>query len=111
MLKLGETMKKFILIIAVTLVGILKVEASVSSAYEYVLMDMTTGRVLAGKNYNTPKLIASITKIMTSTIAIESGKLQMISLYEKIPEREICLVENMNFPPGIAEEAFKHLLL
>ena len=43
--------------------------------------------------------------------AIESGKLQMISLYEKIPEREICLVENMNFPPGIAEEAFKHLLL
>ena len=42
---------------------------------------------------------------------LESGKLQMISLYEKIPEREICLVENMNFPPGIAEEAFKHLLL
>ena len=78
MLKLGETMKKFILIIAVTLVGILKVEASVSSAYEYVLMDMTTGRVLAGKNYNTPKLIASITKIMTSTIAIESGKLDDI---------------------------------
>ena len=43
--------------------------------------------------------------------AIEAGKLQMISLYEKIPEREICLVENINFPPGIAEEAFKHLLL
>jgi len=28
-------------------------------------MDMTTGRVLEGKNYNTQALIASITKIMT----------------------------------------------
>ena len=36
---------------------------------------MTTGRVLNGKNYNTPYLIASITKIMTCLLAIESDKL------------------------------------
>ena len=81
MLKLGETMKKFILIIAVTLVGILKVEASVSSAYEYVLMDMTSRRVLSGKNYNTPKLIASITKVMPKAsynLSYYRGKNNMI---------------------------------
>ena len=51
------------------------VNASVSSAYEYVLMDEVTGRVLEGKNYNKRALIASITKIMTCVIAIESDKL------------------------------------
>ena len=49
--------------------------ASTSSAYEYILMDMNSGRVLSGKNYNTPVLIASITKIMTCVLAIESNKL------------------------------------
>ncbi len=39
--------------------------ASTDSAYEYILMDSVTGRVLSGKNYNKPMLIASITKIMT----------------------------------------------
>ena len=41
------------------------VNASTSTAYEYVLMDMDSGRVLASKNMNSPRLIASITKIMT----------------------------------------------
>lgn len=49
--------------------------ASTDTANEYILMDMTTGRILAGKNYNDPMLIASITKIMTATLAIESKKL------------------------------------
>ena len=49
--------------------------ASVDTASEYILMDMTTGRILDGKNYNEPKLIASITKIMTCVLAIESEKL------------------------------------
>ena len=49
--------------------------ASVDTASEYILMDMTTGRILDGKNYNEPKLIASITKIMTCVLAIESKKL------------------------------------
>ncbi len=49
-----------------------------TSAYEYVVMDMVTGRVLEGKNYNNKALIASITKIMTCVIAIESNKLDNI---------------------------------
>lgn len=51
------------------------VGASTSSASEYILMDMTTGRILEGKDYNNPRLIASITKIMTAVLAIESNKL------------------------------------
>ena len=39
--------------------------ASVDTASEYILMDMTTGMILDGKNYNEPKLISSITNIMT----------------------------------------------
>ena len=39
-------------------------------------MDETTGRVLLSKDMNSKRLIASITKIMTSIIAIESGKVE-----------------------------------
>ena len=49
--------------------------ASTTSAHEYVLMDMKSGRVLKGKNYNSPVLIASITKIMSCLLAVESKKL------------------------------------
>ena len=42
-------------------------------------MDETTGRVLLSKDMHSKRLIAlSITKIMTATIAIESGKLDDI---------------------------------
>lgn len=71
-------MKKLLLFIAVLFFIISPVNASTTTAHEYILMDMTTGRVLEGKNYNTPMLIASITKIMTCTLAIESGKLDNI---------------------------------
>lgn len=40
-----------------------------------VLMDIDSGRVLYEKDANNPRLIASITKIMTAIIAIESGRL------------------------------------
>lgn len=59
------------------------VYASTSSAYEYILMDETTGRVIEGKNYNTPALIASITKIMTCLLAIESNKLEDIVVVDE----------------------------
>lgn len=42
---------------------------------------------------------------------IEAGQLCQIPLKEKIPKREICLVENRNFPLGIAEETLKKMLL
>jgi D-alanyl-D-alanine carboxypeptidase len=68
-------MKKILLIITLLFIFIPKVNASRDSANEYILMDMTTGRVLEGKNYNKPMLIASTTKILTALLAIESGKL------------------------------------
>ena len=69
-------MKKVLLFLLCLNLMIPYVHASTSSAYEYILMDATTGRIIAGKNYNTPALIASITKIMTCILAIESNKLE-----------------------------------
>ena len=71
-------MKKVLLFLLLFFTCIRESFASTSSAYEYVLMDMKTGRVIDGKNYNTPALIASITKIMTCTLAIESNKLDEV---------------------------------
>ncbi|WP_318247475.1 D-alanyl-D-alanine carboxypeptidase family protein [Rossellomorea aquimaris] len=45
------------------------------SAQRAILMDGETGRVLYEKDANTKSRIASITKIMTAIIAIESGKM------------------------------------
>ena len=42
---------------------------------------------------------------------IEEGKVCQILLKENIPEREICLVENHTFPPSIAAEMFKKMLV
>ena len=69
-------MKKILLFSLLLFIGINNCYASIDSATEYILMDQTTGRVLSGKNYNTPMLIASITKIMTCLLAIESNKLE-----------------------------------
>lgn len=45
------------------------------SARNAVLIEQSTGRILYEKKAHEPRLIASITKIMTAIIAIESGKL------------------------------------
>ena len=45
------------------------------SARSAVLMDMDSGRILYEKDKDTPRLIASITKIMTAILAIESNLL------------------------------------
>lgn len=71
-------MKKLVVIITILILFIPKVNASTSSASSYILMDSTTGRVLMSKDMHSKRLIASITKIMTATIAIESGKLDDI---------------------------------
>ncbi|MDZ5471150.1 D-alanyl-D-alanine carboxypeptidase family protein (plasmid) [Bacillus sp. 31A1R] len=53
-----------------------KVQASVSvSARNAILIEQETGRILYEKAANEKRRIASITKIMTAIIAIESGKL------------------------------------
>ena len=58
--------------------------ASTTSAHEYVLMDMKSGRVLKGKDYNSPVLIASITKIMSCLLAVESKKLDEVVVVSDI---------------------------
>jgi D-alanyl-D-alanine carboxypeptidase (penicillin-binding protein 5/6) len=45
------------------------------SARSAILMEQSTGRVLFGKDETKQRRIASITKIMTAILAIESGKL------------------------------------
>ncbi|WP_096201023.1 D-alanyl-D-alanine carboxypeptidase family protein [Bacillus sp. FJAT-45350] len=46
------------------------------SAQGAILIEQESGRVLYGKNEHTQMRIASITKIMTAILAIESGKLE-----------------------------------
>ena len=77
-------MKKLLLFSLLFFLFVGKVSASTSTASSYVLMDMTTGRVLEGKNYNNPYLIASITKIMTCLLAIESNKLDDIVVVDDV---------------------------
>lgn len=62
-----------------------KTKASVSvSAKSAVLMDQESGRVLYEKDAHEKRRIASITKIMTAILAIESGKLDKVV---KVSER------------------------
>lgn len=69
-------MKKIIITIIIILIIIPhSVKASTQTASSYVLIDYETGRILSSKNENKQSLVASISKIMTALIAIESGKL------------------------------------
>ena len=77
-------MKKILLFSLLFFLFSASVSASTGTANSYILMDMTTGRVLSGKNYNTPMLIASITKIMTCILAIESGKLDEVVVVDEV---------------------------
>ncbi|MEH7307651.1 D-alanyl-D-alanine carboxypeptidase family protein [Neobacillus drentensis] len=62
-----------------------KVEASVSvSAASAVLIEQNSGRILYEKDAHTKRRIASITKIMTAKLAIESGKMNQ---YVKVSEQ------------------------
>ena len=79
-------MKKIMVLLIIFFMGIGTVSASTSSASSYVLMDMTTGRVLKSKNMNSSKLIASITKIMTCLLAVESGKLDDYVMVDDVIE-------------------------
>ena len=77
-------MKKLLLFSLLFFMFTLNISASTNTATSYVLMDQTTGRVLNGKNYNTPYLIASITKIMTCLLAVESGKLDDVVVVDEV---------------------------
>lgn len=62
-----------------------KSAASVSvSAKSAILIEQSSGRVLFEKDAHTKRRIASITKIMTAILAIESGKMdEMVKVSEK----------------------------
>lgn len=76
-------MKKWLVIgiIGLFLIGIIIPTNNVKafggvSARNAVLMDQKTGRILYGKAMHDSERIASITKIMTALLAVESGKMQ-----------------------------------
>lgn len=72
-------MKKLILIIfLLILLFPFNAFALTDTAKSTVVMDIDSGRVLYQKNMNEKRLIASITKIMTATIAIENGNINDI---------------------------------
>lgn len=75
-------MKKLLLFSLLLFLGINTCYASTFTASQYVLMEQTTGRIIKGNNYNTPMLIASITKIMTCLLAIESKKIDEIVIVD-----------------------------
>ncbi|OEH93532.1 D-alanyl-D-alanine carboxypeptidase family protein [Bacillus solimangrovi] len=62
------------------------VSAMVTSAESAILMEEHSGRVLYGQDIHTKKRIASITKIMTAVLAIESGKLDDVVKISKRAE-------------------------
>ena len=56
------------------------------NATSYIVVDGETGEVLFGKNYQQQCAPASITKIMTAMLAIESGKLDTEVTVPELPE-------------------------
>lgn len=76
----------FSLIVSIFIANIpQKVDASVSvSAASAVLIEQKSGRILYEKDAHTKRRIASITKIMTAKLAIESGKMNQ---YVKVSEQ------------------------
>ena len=66
-------MKKLLLLFLLLLP--LSISAIETSARSAILMDMDSNRILYEENINEKRSVASISKIMTAVIAIESGKL------------------------------------
>lgn len=77
MLFIGDIVKKIILIILLLIIPYhaIAIETSATSA---ILMDMDSKRILYAKNIHEQRSVASISKIMTAVLAIESGKLDNI---------------------------------
>lgn len=89
-----KNMKKLIIfpLIAAILISFIPQVAHASfsvSAHSAILMEQSSGRVLYDKNANKPMRIASITKIMTAILAIESGKMdELVKVSEKAVRAE-----------------------
>lgn len=68
-------MKK-ILLIVLSFLFMIPVKALDTSAQCAILMDQDSHRILYGENIHTVRSVASISKIMTAILAVESGKLK-----------------------------------
>lgn len=69
-------MKKIIFVIITLLLFVpINVFGLTTTASSAILMDMDSGRILYSKDMHNPRLVASITKIMTAVLAIENGNL------------------------------------
>lgn len=72
-------MKKIIFVIIFLILFIpINVFGLSTTASSAILMDMDSGRILYEKDIHNPRLIASITKIMTAVLAIENANLDDI---------------------------------
>ena len=67
--------KMFIVIVGIILLIPVNVNGINTSATSAILMDMDSKRILYSKDINNIRSVASISKIMTAIIAIESGRL------------------------------------
>ena len=73
---LGDRMKKLeIICLGLFLLFPYSVQAISTSATSSILMDMDSGRIIYGNNSHEVRSVASISKIMTAILAIESKKL------------------------------------
>ena len=73
---IGGNVKKIIILLLLLIP--IKVFAIETSARSAILMDIDTNRILYEKNINEKRSVASISKIMTAVVSIESGKLDDI---------------------------------
>lgn len=71
-------MKKIVIISIMFLLMPLSIKAIETSATSAILVDTDSGRILYSKDIHNQRSIASISKIMTAIVAIESGKLDDI---------------------------------
>ena len=79
-------MKKYLLIFMIfVLIPMMNVKAISTSATSAILMDQNNGRILYSENIHEVRSIASISKIMTGILAVESGKLdEMVTVGDEI---------------------------
>ena len=85
-------MKKILFILFIIVpINVRAIEISARSA---ILMDTDTNRILYSKNIDEQRSVASISKIMTAVIAIESGKLDDIVILRVKREEEFAPIKN-----------------
>lgn len=85
---LGDIVKKLCLLILMFLIFYTPlVNAFDSSATSTILMDMDSQKIIYAKNIHNVRSVASISKIMTAILAVESGKMnKMVTIGDEIKE-------------------------